>query len=359
MDVSSLNVPDQVHLRTIAQQYGAKNFYGIKFLGRTQQRYIEIYPRDSIIDKFVTEGVQYEDQKVRLLPCKAIAGAGKVIQISLLDIPYISDDKELEKGLEKALGRFGTILDIGFNHESLDGWFMGSGYAVIQQDETSEYPELHHTIPWGDNGEYCHATFPDMPTWCRYCHEEGHTKFGCKKALASILCYACDKYGHKQVDCPEAQYGTLKANPYKKSRKTPKNQERAPTPQPSEELMKSMYAPGGKKDKQAKEVSMERVEPQDNKNTILDDCFNNDSSGDEDFTLSSEEEESDEEMGSVTSECSPTFLIEDANMSEPEDKPKSEALPKKQENTVAHQVILNDGCSASAGKSPHNLTNNQ
>jgi hypothetical protein len=61
--------------------------------------------------------------------------------------------------------------------------------------------------------------------------------------------------------------------------------------------MKSMYAPGGKKDKQAKEVSMERVEPQDNKNTILDDCFNNDSSGDEDFTPSSEEEESDEEMG--------------------------------------------------------------
>jgi hypothetical protein len=70
LDVSSLNVPDQVHLGVIGQQYGAKNFYGIKFLGRIQQRYIEIYPRKSISDKLMTEGVQYEKQKIRLLCCK-------------------------------------------------------------------------------------------------------------------------------------------------------------------------------------------------------------------------------------------------------------------------------------------------
>jgi hypothetical protein len=45
---------------------------------------------------------------------------------------------------------------------------------------------------------------------------------------------------------------------------------------------------------------MQTTERQNRENTILDDCFNKDSSGDEDFTPSSEEEESDEEMGSVT-----------------------------------------------------------
>jgi hypothetical protein len=65
----------------------------------------------------------------------------------LTDIPYLPDD-ELEQGLKQAVGHFGTILDIGLNQESTDGWFMGSDYAVIQQDEVKTYPELHHTIPW-------------------------------------------------------------------------------------------------------------------------------------------------------------------------------------------------------------------
>jgi hypothetical protein len=76
------------------------------------------------------------------------------------------------------------------------------------------------------------------------------TDIAMKRATRSLD--ACDKYGHKQVDCPDAQYGALQSNPYKKSCKTPKNQDRPPPPQPSQELMKSIHSPGGKNYKQAK-----------------------------------------------------------------------------------------------------------
>ncbi|KAI9364661.1 hypothetical protein BD770DRAFT_469096 [Pilaira anomala] len=30
-----------------------------------------------------------------------------------------------------------------------------------------------------------------MPTWCRYCHQDGHTKFVWKSSKARILCHSC------------------------------------------------------------------------------------------------------------------------------------------------------------------------
>jgi hypothetical protein len=178
-------------------------------------------------------------------------------------------------------------------------------------------------------------------------------KFGCKKALASVLCYACNKYGHNQADCPEAKYGALKVTPYKKARKTSKVRERSLIPPPSEELMKSIHAPGIKKDNEAKEA------PKENKNqqgTILDDCFDNESSDDEDYIPLSEEEEMDdnmdEEMESIISENSLTHLNEDVNMSDTEHKSVTER-PLSQQN-----ILLNIPSSPS-GVSPHNPTNNQ
>lgn len=192
---------DQQHLFAIGAKYGAKNFYGIKFLGPSHQRYVEIYANQQIEQRFRQEGIPYAHHHVRLLPCKAVDGTGKVIQINLTEIPFLPD-QELKKGISDALSHFENILDIGLKYESTQGWFMGTGYAVIQQDAENSYPELHHSSPWEEQGEVMYATFPDMPTWCRYCHEEKHTKYECKKAKASILCYGCHKYGHVIAKCP-------------------------------------------------------------------------------------------------------------------------------------------------------------
>ncbi|KAK4517427.1 uncharacterized protein ATC70_000762 [Mucor velutinosus] len=240
LDISKIpNKTEQQHLQTIDQQYKASNFFGIKFLGKNVQRYIEVYPNNEIVDRFVTEGILYESEqsKIRLFPCKAIGGEGKLIQLSLTDIPFLPQAQLLEE-LSKALGIFEKTLDLGLNYEQSMGWFMGTGYAILQQLPGVNYPALHHSITWktvSEAEEFCHATFPDMATWCRYCHEEGHTKFECPKALARIICYNCDNAGHRQDTCHKPKKGSSDRE-FKKARMIPSTTSSA-------EADKSKWAP--------------------------------------------------------------------------------------------------------------------
>ncbi|KAI7864464.1 uncharacterized protein EV154DRAFT_402356, partial [Mucor mucedo] len=81
-------------------------------LGKSSERYIEIYPFNEILTKFTAEGVYYEKLKTRILPCPAIEGDGMVIQRSLSEIPLLPEPQILE-GLRKALASFGTVIDVG------------------------------------------------------------------------------------------------------------------------------------------------------------------------------------------------------------------------------------------------------
>ncbi|KAI8327121.1 hypothetical protein BD560DRAFT_309347, partial [Blakeslea trispora] len=52
-----------------------------------------------------------------------------------------------------------------------------------------KHQTLDHNIPWcEDSNDVFHATWRNMPTWCRYCHQTNHTKFECDKAKARIIC---------------------------------------------------------------------------------------------------------------------------------------------------------------------------
>jgi hypothetical protein len=245
LDISKIPaLTDYQHLVAINAQYGAKNFNGVKFLGKPAQRYMELYPHDSILKQFAEQEVAYQDEKIRLIPCKSLEGAGKVVQVNLSDIPLIGT-AEVLKTTRETMNHFGEILDIGLNYEADMGWFMGSEYVILQQSPEKTYPTLHYTIPWGETNENCHATFPDMPTWCRYCHEEDHTKYECKKSQASVLCFACDKYSHRQADCPEPRSLRVKVKSHKKPRKTARttNENDSMDIPANEELMKSKHAP--------------------------------------------------------------------------------------------------------------------
>ncbi|KAI8081048.1 hypothetical protein BDF21DRAFT_326368, partial [Thamnidium elegans] len=59
VDVSKVPyLTDQQHLEAICRQYGgASNFYRVKVLGPRQNRYFELYPSQSIIAKFLSEGI--------------------------------------------------------------------------------------------------------------------------------------------------------------------------------------------------------------------------------------------------------------------------------------------------------------
>jgi hypothetical protein len=104
---------------------------------------------------------------------------------------------------------FGEILDIGIITEKATGFFMDTGYAVLdiyQSPDTSmaqKLPELSHQISWRESTtEVFHATWNNMPTWCRYCHKDGHTKFECPLSKARILCYSCHQQGHRSYEYP-------------------------------------------------------------------------------------------------------------------------------------------------------------
>lgn len=77
---------------------------------------------------------------------------------------------------------------------------MGEGYATLYMDPRN--PPLTHTMTFPDGSGYFYITYPHMNTWCKYCHEEGHTKSKCEKAIAGTFCRGCDEYGHRQKDCP-------------------------------------------------------------------------------------------------------------------------------------------------------------
>ncbi|KAK4519880.1 uncharacterized protein ATC70_010124 [Mucor velutinosus] len=92
------------------------------------------------------------------------------------------------------------------------GWFMGTGYAILQQLPGVNYPTMHHSITW-------------------------------KTALARIICYNCDNAGYRQDTCPKPKKGSSDRE-FKKARKTPSTTS-------STEADKSKWAPSNIKNSDA------------------------------------------------------------------------------------------------------------
>jgi hypothetical protein len=114
---------------------------------------------------------------------------------------------EVLAGLKQSLTLFGNIIDVGIAAEPNTGLFMGIRYAVLNVEQAAnkenKFLELSHQLSWCESeSEVFHATWQNMPTWCRYCHKEGHTKFDCPLSKARIICYSCHQQGHRSFECP-------------------------------------------------------------------------------------------------------------------------------------------------------------
>ncbi|KAI9483764.1 MAG: hypothetical protein EXX96DRAFT_465565, partial [Benjaminiella poitrasii] len=160
-----------------------------------------------------------------ILPYAAVTDFSKIVKLKLFRLPLLPP-KEVLQGLTASLQPFGYLLDVVILTNKATRYFMGVGYAVLDtgchspgSDNVSPIHTLSHVINWCESTDSFLATWNNMPTWCRHCHKEGHTKFECAESKANLICYNCHQKGHRSFECPRKAPPT--GAPNKKARKTP------------------------------------------------------------------------------------------------------------------------------------------
>ncbi|KAI8980483.1 hypothetical protein BDB01DRAFT_836706 [Pilobolus umbonatus] len=196
------------------------NCFGLIAKKESHLEYHEVYIDKEDDDNDMREtGVYFSEQKIRVLPRRATSDASQIVYLNLSDIPMLKPSKVLE-GIKKSLEVFGDILDIGLNYDPHHNFYIGTGYAVLDLNDLEgeiTFQPLSHTISGCESTvEDFQVTWKNMPTWCRYCHEEGHNKFNCEKSKARIICYNCHEVGHRSAECHRNSPPS-----FKKSRKNP------------------------------------------------------------------------------------------------------------------------------------------
>ncbi|KAI8972163.1 hypothetical protein BDB01DRAFT_839540, partial [Pilobolus umbonatus] len=197
-DFSSVPLTADLKIQMLREQH--PNCFGLIAKKERNLEYLEVYIDNDDDDNDICEtGVYFHEQKIRVLSRRAIYDASQIVHLNLSDLPMLRPVKVLE-GITKSLEVFGDILDIGLNYDPRHNFYMGTGYAVLDLNDLEgevTFQPLSHTVSWCESTvEDFHVTWKNMPTWCRYCHEEGHTKFNCEKSKARIICYNCHEVGH-------------------------------------------------------------------------------------------------------------------------------------------------------------------
>ncbi|KAG0763740.1 hypothetical protein G6F62_003198 [Rhizopus arrhizus] len=145
---------------------------------------------------FFKDGITFENNAVRLLPCRALDPAVPLVQLRLSNLPFLKEEI-LKEQLKKSLKAYGSALDLGILRKSHTCTYIGTGYAILSSE---------------DKGFY--AVWSDVSTYCRYYHAEGHAIPDCPKKRSSRVCWNCRASGHIAAEC-------AKNKTFKKARKTP------------------------------------------------------------------------------------------------------------------------------------------
>jgi hypothetical protein len=198
------------------------------------QRYLELYTKKRSNHNLLEDGLSFSVGKdtYKIMPSQALEDDSTIVRIFLSHLPP-EEDEDLIPGLQDSLRWYGQVHHLELNKDPDTQYFIGTGYAIINLKPGPDQTVLRaltHKIEYMTSGASFHAVWANMPTWCRYCHEEGHTKFDCAKSLAATTCYQCHLQGHRAAQCQ-------KKTP-KKARKTPLGQTPVdPTPPPAKRVI--------------------------------------------------------------------------------------------------------------------------
>ncbi|KAG1016325.1 hypothetical protein G6F26_012618 [Rhizopus arrhizus] len=159
----------------IAKQFPSRIAVATTKEGSRKVAEINFDPLDPAIDQILKDGITFENDAVRLLPCRALDPAVPLVRLRLSNLPFLKEDI-LKEQLKMSLEPYGSVLDLGILRESHTGTYMGTGYAILSVPKNDDrFSPLFHHLPWYQSeDEDFYAVWSDMPTYCRYCHAEGH-----------------------------------------------------------------------------------------------------------------------------------------------------------------------------------------
>ncbi|EIE90146.1 hypothetical protein RO3G_14874 [Rhizopus delemar RA 99-880] len=107
----------------IAKQFPSRIAVATTKEGSRKMAEINFDPSDSAIDHILKDGITFENDAVRLLPCRALDPAVPLVRLRLSNLPFLKEDI-LKEQLKMSLEPYGSALDLGILRESHTGTYM-------------------------------------------------------------------------------------------------------------------------------------------------------------------------------------------------------------------------------------------
>ncbi|EIE90399.1 hypothetical protein RO3G_15110 [Rhizopus delemar RA 99-880] len=183
---------DQQSMLLLKEQH--PNVYACVPLNDGPRRCFEVYiTQPNAHNDIMNNGLVFPKVNLRIYPRTALDDSAKIVNLNFAHLSLLLKEEVLA-GLQQSLAVF--------------VFFMGTGYAVLNVQKESNvlevklFQELSRQISWCETKDFFHATWNNIPTWYRYCHKEGHTKYECPLSKARIICYSCHRNEHRSFECP-------------------------------------------------------------------------------------------------------------------------------------------------------------
>ncbi|ORE11367.1 hypothetical protein BCV72DRAFT_326130 [Rhizopus microsporus var. microsporus] len=192
------------------------DFVGQRIHRSGNNRFLEVnFDIDENRAAALKAGLTFNDGSVIITPSVAMKSGSMIKRVNLDRLPWLRTSDLLD-GLKATFQNYGEIRDVGVVKDADSGTFLGAGYVILDcspelnTDNDDPFLQLSHIIEWvnpdgSKNGNiFIHAYWKDMPTYCKYCHESGHSASECNKSPSGKrVCFACLKSGHIRANCPE------------------------------------------------------------------------------------------------------------------------------------------------------------
>jgi hypothetical protein len=209
------NIPSSTFMRAARETYPLEVAYGIIFTKENGRNVAEVaLSSEKFVDHAVTEGIKVG--KSTLLGTRPLRPQAKVTRVSVSDIPMLTPNmKQVQHDLQTSMSRFGTVLEASLFNDPNGGWFRGRGMVYLDVAcADRELEALSHVIPWAQSDRSFHAVWNQMPTFCRYCHKEGHNRQDCPiRPRSDRKCWTCNQPGHVTSACPREPTPTSHKKP--------------------------------------------------------------------------------------------------------------------------------------------------